>query len=130
MALASCVVSSRGLRVSFTRSCKVQTSGIRPLSTPGFQVPFESLDPLRSRAGVYVKYMVNISLTGFIWIRGDQRPAPPLGIPRDSYPLKNEAPASDAQQRRSRVIFLPITARVPVYAQQSGAEEGATAIEF
>lgn len=130
MDLSCGIMTSRGTRVSFTRSCKIQATAFGPVIGEGNPVPFGSLDPLGSRSGVYIKYIVAGGLTGFIWIRGNPGDPLTLAAPKDAYPLKNESPASEEQRRRSRVILLPITARVPVYAQGAAGVEGACALEF
>lgn len=124
----------RGLRVSRTRSCRLQATGDNALSTDGDPVPFGSLSPLRSRSVVYLKYMkgVPIAATGTLFLRGYSRVGTVLFTPpSDTYPIKNENLNPDLKSRRLRKqIRLPITSHVQLYASTTGNVEGATVLEF
>jgi len=138
MSFPGAISTSRGVRVSHARGCRVQASGDVDISAHGDPVPFGALDPLRARAGVHLKYMRGVEVpgavgaTGHFWIRGDPEQGGPPGAssPRTAYPIYNEAAAPVEKRRARKLIFLPITSQVPVYCQIGLAPEGTTALEF
>jgi len=123
-------VTKRGLGVSRTRTCKLQTSWSElSASDP---IPFAPAKPLRSRAGIYVKYFMPVIHNGPFWIRGDRMPGEWLGKggALTGYPLFGKTGDPSKEDRRRKQIFLPVTGRVPLYILNAGNAEEVATLEF
>jgi len=122
----------RGVGVSNTRSCTVQSSGTLISSGAAIPVPFAPVQPLRGRAGILLKYGLSpgFVVSGFVWVQGDRIPGglgPPGPATALSYPIIGEG-GNTARSRRVDRVTLTLTGNVPLFVTH-GPEEALGTLE-
>lgn len=124
--------SGRGVLVSSTRRCCIQSSGGEIDSPSGSEViPFPPARPLAGRRGIYVKYFFPPGGDGAIFIRGDELPGR-IGSQGalTGFPIPGTTGGTDPRVRKWNNVFIPISDQVPVRVMIGGNTEAACTIEI
>lgn len=123
----------RGIAVSSTRSCAIQSSGKQIDDT--FPIPFGPRRALRGRSGILIRYGMTPAGTpgGPIFVQGT-RLAGGGGFPAGpatavSYPIRGLIGDNNIKTRRIARVFLPLTGNVPVFVSAGGSVELVGTIE-